>query len=108
VHFACDAACVTNVDACMQFGKATELEMSAMCLVDGESTPTCTSKCANGIESLIENHGCVTGECTGLGPVSFCEGYTCDEQRVACLESCETDAQCSEQFTCFSSQCVPG
>ena len=108
VHFACDGACVTNIDSCAPLAKASEVEMSAMCLVEGEQGPGCTSKCANGIESVIENHGCVLGECQPLGAVSFCEGYVCDEQRVSCLESCETDTHCSQDFICAEGQCLPG
>ena len=108
MHFACDPACVSNLDACTQFGKAAEVEMSAMCLVNGEQGPSCKSLCANGVQSLVGAHGCVQGECQPLGMVTLCEGYLCDEQGMACLESCETDAQCSQQFTCVDTQCVPG
>jgi hypothetical protein len=108
LHFACDGACVTNVEGCSPYAAASEVEMSAMCSVNGESTAMCTSKCTDGIQAVVQDFGCVTGECAPLGEAALCGPYACDEQEVACLESCETVSDCNEQFTCVDLQCVPG
>lgn len=106
VHFACDAGCVTNLDACTPFSKASEVEMSAMCSVDGEPGPACTPKCTDGIQSLVQSYGCVVGECQPLGAVALCGAYACNEQGTACLEACELISDCAEPFTCVDQQCV--
>ncbi|HLT37671.1 MAG TPA: hypothetical protein VK034_15365 [Enhygromyxa sp.] len=108
VHFACEEACVTNPAGCTKYTVASEVDASAMCAVEGQPGPGCTSACTGGNQPVVQLHGCVEGECSPLGAAQYCVGYLCNEQGVACFDACETDAQCAEQFHCFSSQCVPG
>jgi hypothetical protein len=107
VHFACDPACVTDLQGCTPFAKAGDIKMEAMCAVGGETTQACTGKCTAGIEAVAQGFGCVAGECMPLGDAQFCGPYLCDEQGLECLEACETVSECTDQFTCADSQSVP-
>lgn len=104
-HFACDPACVTNLDGCTRYASANEIEMSAMCSVNGEATPMCHPVCTGGNLATVQRHGCDTGECAPIGGPTACEPYLCNEQDTGCFEACETDAQCADPYTCSVPAC---